>query len=243
MSRGVQAVVIWDYQTDEAKQLKELGITPVMVKNETIEDLQNSFTAIGQLLGKEERAQEFNDLYTEAYEYIQSFSEQVAVADKPKVLFLRTAELKIQGNGMFIEDTMNMAGANNVGADYSTLTMEEILAIDPDIILLSNFDSFVPDDLYNNTIDGQDWSLVSAVVNKRVYKVPMGIYRWDAPGVETPLMMKWLAKVIQPDIFAEIDMEQELRDYMKDLFHYELTDEDVAQIFADAANAQSVEWK
>ena len=40
VSRGVQAVVIWDYQTEEAEQLKALGITPVMVKNETIEDLQ-----------------------------------------------------------------------------------------------------------------------------------------------------------------------------------------------------------
>ena len=51
VSRGVQAVVIWDYQTEEAEQLKALGITPVMVKNETIEDLQASFTAIGQMLG------------------------------------------------------------------------------------------------------------------------------------------------------------------------------------------------
>ena len=54
-----------------------------MVKNETTEDLQASFTAIGQMLGKEERAEQFNTLYTEAYEYLQSFQEQVNAADKP----------------------------------------------------------------------------------------------------------------------------------------------------------------
>ncbi|UQT49460.1 ABC transporter substrate-binding protein [Flavonifractor plautii] len=239
VSRGVQAVVIWDYQTEEAEQLKALGITPVMVKNETIEDLQASFTAIGQMLGKEERAEQFNTLYPEAYEYLQSFQEQVNAADKPKVLYLRNAELKLQGNDMFIAEALELAGADNVAADLSSITMEEILAIDPDIILMSNFDSFTPADLYENRLDGQDWSQVSAVLNHRVYKTPMGIYRWDAPGVETPLMMRWLAQLIQPEIFAEIDIEQDTRAFFQDYFGYSLTDEDLAQIFAADANADS----
>ena len=239
VSRGVQAVVIWDYQTEEAEQLKALGITPVMVKNETTEDLQASFTAIGQMLGKEERAEQFNTLYTEAYEYLQSFQEQVNAADKPKVLYLRNAELKLQGNDMFIAEALELAGADNVAADLSSITMEEILAIDPDIILMSNFDSFTPADLYENRLDGQDWSQVSAVLNHRVYKTPMGIYRWDAPGVETPLMMRWLAQLIQPEIFAEIDIEQDTRAFFQDYFGYSLTDEDLAQIFAADANADS----
>ena len=239
VSRGVQAVVIWDYQTEEAEQLKALGITPVMVKNETIEDLQASFTAIGQMLGKEERAEQFNTLYTEAYEYLQSFQEQVNAADKPKVLYLRNAELKLQGNDMFIAEALELAGADNVAADLSSITMEEILAIDPDIILMSNFDSFTPADLYENRLDGQDWSQVSAVLNHRVYKTPMGIYRWDAPGVETPLMMRWLAQLIQPEIFSEIDIEQDTRAFFQNYFGYSLTDEDLAQIFAADANADS----
>ena len=108
--------------------------------------------------------------------------------------------------------------------------MEEILAIDPDIILMSNFDSFTPADLYENRLDGQDWSQVSAVLNHRVYKTPMGIYRWDAPGVETPLMMRWLAQLIQPEIFAEIDIEQDTRAFFQDYFGYSLTDEDLADL-------------
>lgn len=241
MERGVQAVVIWDYQTDEAEQLKELGIAPIMVKNETLEELQASLRAMGQLLGKEERAQAFIDLYSKTYDYIKSFSDQVAAADKPKVLYLRNSELKIQGSDNQMVEALELAGANNVAADVSSITMEEILEIDPDIILLSWFDSFTPADLYNNAIDGQDWSHVSAVVNKQVYKTPIGIYRWDAPGVETPLMMMWLARLIQPEIFAEIDMEKELRDFMSELFQYELTDENVAQILSVEANAGSVQ--
>lgn len=239
-SEGVQACVIWDYQTAEAQQLTELGITPVMVKNETVEELQDSFRAIGQMLGKEDRAQQFIDTYSRAYEEIQSYSDQVSSAEKPKVLYLRDSELKLQGNDNFIKEALEMAGADNVAADASDITMEEIIKINPDIILLSNFDTFVPDDLYENKIEGQDWSQVKAVMDKKVYKVPMGIYRWDAPGVETPLMMKWLAQLIQPDIFSDVDIEQEVQDYFQDYFQVTLTEEDLSQIMNDDANQNSL---
>lgn len=236
---GVEAVVIWDYQEDEAKQLKELGIAPVMVKNETVEELQESFRAIGELLGKEDRAQQFIDLYEDTYEKIKSYQDKVESAEKPKVLYLRNSELKLQGNDNFIKEALELAGADNVAAENSDITMEEILEINPDIILLSWFDEFTPEDLYNNTIDGQDWSNVKAVQDKRVYKTPIGIYRWDAPGVETPLMMEWLASLIQPEVFSDIDIRKEVADYFKTYFEYELTDEDVSQIMSDDFNKNS----
>ena len=236
---GVEAVVIWDYQEDEAKQLKELGIAPVMVKNETVEELQESFRAIGELLGKEDRAQQFIDLYEDTYEKIKSYQAKVESAEKPKVLYLRNSELKLQGNDNFIKEALELAGADNVAAENSDITMEEILEINPDIILLSWFDEFTPEDLYNNTIDGQDWSNVKAVQDKRVYKTPIGIYRWDAPGVETPLMMEWLASLIQPEVFSDIDIRKEVADYFKTYFEYELTDEDMSQIMSDDFNKNS----
>lgn len=239
VSRGIQACVIWDYQEEEAEQLKELGITPVMVKNETVEELQNSFRAVGQMLGKEERADQLIESYADAYERIASYDDKVEDAQKPKVLYLRDATLKLQGNDNFIREALDMAGADNVFADHSNITMEEIIKMDPDIILLSNFDTFVPQDLYDNNLEGQDWSNVAAVANKCVYKVPMGIYRWDAPGVETPLMMMWLAQLIQPEIFSDIDIEQEMTDYFEKYFQMSLTEDDIAQILNKEANSGS----
>lgn len=152
VAEGVEAVIIWDYQPDEAEQLKALGIAPVMVKNETIEELQSGFRALGELVGQEERAQEFIDLYGDTYEKIASYTEQVEEAEKPRVLYLRTSELKLQGNDNFIAEAMDMAGGENVSPDASNLTMEEILALDPEIIFLSWFDDLEPDDLYENRI-------------------------------------------------------------------------------------------
>lgn len=243
VNKGVQAVVIWDYQTDEAQQLKELGVAPVMLKNETVEELQDSFRAIGELLGKEDKAQEFIDLYGDVYGKMQSYQEQVAKAEKPKVLYLRTSELKLQGNDNFIKEALELGGGDNVAADSSDISMEEILEINPDIILLSWFDAFTPEDLYENKIDGQDWSSVKAVQEKRVYKTPIGIYRWDAPGVETPLMMMWLATRMQPEIFADIDMDEEIRDYFQTYFALDVTQADIDQILCADMNRASLQEK
>ena len=56
--------------------------------------------------------------------------------------------------------------------------MEDVLVFDPDIIFISNFDDVTSQDFYENRLDGQDWSGISAVKNRRVYKVPADLYRW-----------------------------------------------------------------
>ena len=35
--------------------------------------------------------------------------------------------------------------------------------------------------------------------SKRVYKVPLGGYRWDPPSHESPLMWTWLSQIAFPD--------------------------------------------
>ena len=48
--------------------------------------------------------------------------------------------------------------------------MEQIYEWDPDIIYITNFSPYQPEDLINNTIEGNDWSSVKAVKEGKVYK-------------------------------------------------------------------------
>lgn len=243
---GIDSAVLWYYQEKDAEKLKQIGIPAVMINNDSLDSMKKSFLIVGQLLGKEDDARELNAYYDNAYQKITSHADEVEKADKPTILFLRTSKLRLQGNDNFIHEAIRIGGgANPFSQDANTgnnkdIAMEEVYRIDPDIILLSNFDPFVPDDLYDNKIPGQDWSTVKAVKNHKVYKVPMGIYRWDAPGVETPLMMEWLAKLLQPEIFKDIDVKGDTKKFFKDFMNYNLSDSDMAQIFADEANKNSV---
>lgn len=239
MGQGVQAMLIWDYQVPGKEQLDKMGVCPVMVQNETVDDLKKSLSAVGQLLGKEDRADSFIKAYDESYEYMQSKQEDVKKLPKVPVLYLRDGKLKIQGANNFIKEALDLAGAQNIIGDGKTITMEEVIAQDPQIILLSDFDPIVPDDLYENRLSGQDWSNVSAVKNKQVYKMPLGIYRWDAPGVETPLMMKYLAKIVQPQAFKDVHFNKEMKNFYKELYGYDLSKEDQAQVLRMKENANS----
>lgn len=232
-----ELMLIWDNQKDEADKLKALGISPVMVKNKTIEELQDSMKVVGKILNKEQRAEKFVELYSKVYEEMKSYEKQIKKAEAPKVLYLKNSKLDLQGNDNFIKETLKLSGADTITG--KSLSMEEIVKINPDIILLSNFDQFSPEDLYANTIKGQDWSQVKAVKEKRVYKTPIGIYRWDAPGVETPLMMQWLAKLMQPEIFKNINFKANLKKYFKEYFNYTLTDADIDQILNYDLNKNS----
>lgn len=244
---GIDSAVLWYYQEKDAEKLKQIGIPAVMINNDSVDTLKKSFLMVGKLLGKEDRAKELNAYYDNAYQEITAHASEVEKADKPTILFLRNSKLRLQGNDNFIHEAIRIGGGENPFAQEANtgnnkdISMEEVYRINPDIILLSNFDNFVPDDLYENRIAGQDWSTVKAVQNHRVYKVPMGIYRWDAPGVETPLMMKWLAKLLQPEIFKDMDVRADTKKFYKDFMKYDVSDEDLAMIFADKENRNS-DW-
>ena len=245
VSAGVEACLLWKYQEQDAKKLNAIGVKPVLIYNDTVDSLKKSFTIVGKLLNKEEKAKKLIAFYDSSYESIIKHKDEVEKAAKPTVLFLRNAQLRLQGNDNFMHEALKIGGAYNpfeqtaLDSNNKNISMEQVYKMNPDIILLSNFDTFVPDDLYNNKIAGQDWSTIKAVKEKRVYKVPLGIYRWDAPGVETPLMMRWIAHTMQPQIFKDVNIKRETREFFKDFMDMELTDAELALIFADEANKNS----
>ncbi len=63
LEKGIEAVILWSYQDEVAAKLKQVGIAPVMINNANVGELQKSFLIVGQLLGKEARAEKVVDFY------------------------------------------------------------------------------------------------------------------------------------------------------------------------------------
>lgn len=233
-------MIVWDYQTKEAEQLKTIGIPAVSLKYGTLEDLQSGIKVIGSILDKEEKAEKLVAYHQDAITYFQSKEDQLNNTTIPKVLYLRDEELKVAGKGAVNTVLIQMAGGENVAKDvagqWTTVTMEQVIKWNPEIIIISQFSDVTPQSLFNNSIKGQDWSQIDAVKNKKVYKAPMGIYRWDAPCAETPLMIEWMAQIFQPDIFNDFVLEDELKDFYKEFLNYELSQEDVNLILQKQFN-------
>lgn len=242
-------VMLFESQSKHIEKLKEVGIPAFTIKYaDSYDTLWNDFSIIGNVLAKEDRVQEFIDYQKADVDYFEGRADDLADLDKVKVLQIYTMdELTVADNSGVNNATIGYCGGENVGASTSdassetAVNMEQVYNWNPDVILLSNFDDVVPDDLYNNTIDGQDWSQVNAVKNHRVYKIPQGIYRWDAdcPCTETTLCMKWMAKVINPEVFSDIDIRKDVTDFYEKFFSYQLSDEELDTILATDTNADS----
>ena len=105
------------------------------------------------------------------------------------------------------------------------------------MIFITNFNTALPNDLYENTVGSYDWSEVNAVKNKEVFKMPLGMYRTYTPGIDTPITLLWFAKTAYPDMFNDIDLIKETTEYYKDIFGINLTEEQIKSIYNPSANA------
>lgn len=154
----------------------------------------------GEIASTTERADKFIEIGTavqnEIYEKIDGLTKE----QKPNALMmyqLSEQAITVGGKNFFGNQWLNATGANDVAENDVTgrkdVNMEQIYNWNPEIIYLTNFTEIRPEDLYNNTIPGQDWSEVEAVKNKQVYKIPLGIYRRFPPSGDAPLMLKWAA--------------------------------------------------
>ena len=121
--------------------------------------------------------------------------------------------------------------------------MEQIYEWNPDVIIITTFSQTMPEDLYNNTVPGQDWSNVKAVREGRVYKEPIGVYRWFPPSGDAPLMLKWMSETLYPDLF-DYDMEAEIKAYYNEFYSYDISDDQVKGVLSSNPEAaRGADWQ
>ena len=235
-------VVVWDYQNDAIEKLDKLKIPAVAIKYGTLEDVQEGIKLLGDILNKQEKAQKLINYHKDTNKYLASKTKKLENIKRKKILYLINPQLTVSSGNSVTNIMIDMAGGENVakdittGGSWSKVTMEQIIKWNPDIIILSNFDKILPEDIYNNKFEGQDWSKINAVKNKKVFKAPIGIYRWDAPSAETPLMIKWIAKVTNPELFNDYNMRKDIKDFYLEFFNYKLTDEQLNFILNSKVN-------
>jgi len=132
------------------------------------------------------------------------------------------------------------SGGRNVAVSYtgnSKVNVEQIAAWNPDHIFIDNFNPLQPDDLYSNKAGNFNWKTVTAVSERNVMKVPLGMYRWYVTCSDSPIMLLWMAKQNQPEIFKDIDLNAEIKNFYQKFYHLKLTDKDIQAIYAPSSAA------
>ena len=86
-------------------------------------------------------------------------------------------------------------------------------------------------DVFDNKVEGFDFSTMDAVKNKRVYNSKLGMWNWLTPNPDAPLVYAWLASETYPEAFKDYDLKGEIKDYYKTWYKYDLTDDQIDDMF------------
>ena len=232
------------------QQLRTAGFPAVAIsvnkwEYNCIETLNNWIALLGEIFPENDRSDQVKSYSDKVLTMVRERISAIPESGRERVLFLyQYSETNILTSGakFFGQWWADATGAVNVAEGLTSdnsvaVNMEQIYTWNPSVILLTNFTPAGPDDLYNNTVGVYDWSAIDAVQSRRVYKMPLGMYRSYTPGADTPVTLLWLAKTLYPTYFEDVDILAETKAYYQEVFGVELTDSQAESIFAPAADA------
>ena len=237
-----------DLEKLENAGLTAVAFSPTKWKFDVVETYRQWIGLLDQIYPSSSKNAKLVDQYsTDIYNMIQ---ETVAGVEQPqKILFLYQYDenaMITSSSRFFGEWWAKAAGGVNVASDVQAetanakITMENVYEWNPDVIFITNFTKAIPEDLYINAIGTDDWSTVKAVQDHRVYKMPMGTYRTYTPSSDTPMTLLWMAQAVYPELFADVDVRAEVKDYYSQLFGITLTDDQIDRMYTPNAAASEM---
>jgi iron complex transport system substrate-binding protein len=159
---------------------------------------------MGKALGKPERAQVLLDWREKTEQQIRAVTNRIPQQQRPRVLLLSRyrPDYRVAGAESNFNFDITLAGGVNVaaasGGSGRPVNIEQLMAWNPQIILLNNFETDLsPAMIYADPL----WRDIAAVRERRVYKIPAGGYFWDPPSQESPLHWQWLSMITHPAHF------------------------------------------
>lgn len=241
-------VVQWgDHGSEIIAPMENAGLKVIGLTYGTQKDLNAWIRLFAAALGKPHRAQAMITRMRSQMKTIKSVASHQA-PPKPRALYFHAFMhgLEVAAHNSYNDFYMGLVGARNAatgnsgapGSGMVKVDVEQVLAWDPDIVLLGNFDDAMPDDIYSDKV----WQDVAAVKSRRVYKIPLGGYRWDPPSQESPLMWQWLSQIAYPNQ-QYADLRSQISSDYHFLYGYHLSNAQIDEILWMDANSKSANYR
>jgi iron complex transport system substrate-binding protein len=235
-------VIQWATQGPDAIEPLERAGLPTLGIRYGSQSLTEDYTRMfGALAGKPDRADAIIARQHVRIAAIRAALAGLAPEDRPTVLYFNrfAGDLAVSGADTNNDENIRLAGGINAAASLrgstQSVTYEQVLQWDPRVILLGTFDPAKPSDLYEDP----RWQLLRAVHERRVYRYPLGGYRWDPPSQESAMSWTWLAQILHPDQARQFDLRQDMIEWFKFLYGYALSPAEMDDILNLAENGGS----
>jgi iron complex transport system substrate-binding protein len=207
-------VIIWASQTEAIQAIEEHGIPVYGVFLKSFNDVYKEIKDFGILTGKSQRA---DSLINYTKNEISIINHQSKIISRKSVYFMwPQGLLETAGTTSTVNELIELAGAKNsctLAQEHVVINKERLLDWNPDLMVLW----YNPDKNPENLVMLSDLKHIKAIQNKQVYELP-SVFMCDLWTLKFPYAVKMLAKWCYPATFAHINLEEEKRKMLIELY-------------------------
>ena len=214
---------------------QQTGI-PTVFLSASAEDLPETYRKLGQLLNRQEQAEQLAAFCERLYSRTLSIMEQVG-DNKVTALYITGEQgLNVLAKGSAHSEildllTENMAVVDNPSSKGSgnEVTMEQLALWNPELIL------FDEDSIYDTVAQQDTWKEFSAIASGNYLEVPEGPWNWmGSPSAsQRYLGMIWLTAELYPE-YCDYDAKAEIMEFYELFYHCQLTEQQYFDLTANA---------
>ncbi len=221
------------YQTFRETDIPTIGLSSTSDGTNTIATTNSWISILGDVFNEQDKAKTIVENNNRLLELVNS--KTADVQEKLTGLMLPDYSeniIEVSNDDYYGGFWLANSGMENSAKDIVgwESNMEEILALNPDIIYLSAFSAYEPSDLLSDSaVAGHTWSATNAGQNGMIFKFPVGIFNWYALSPDSPISMLWIASSAYPELFDDVDITAEIKNHYS-LYGINLTDEEVANL-------------
>lgn len=215
--------------SEDLDDLTEQTGIPFIHIEATVLTAANAYRTLGELLEREEAAEELALWCEETLEQADILMKKVDAEDARKAVLycLGDEGTNVLAKSSFHAETINLMADNLAVLEEvvasgagNEVDLEQILNWNPEVIL------FAPDSIYATVGESAQWQCLNAIENGTYYQTPYGPYGWlsSPPSIQRYLGILWLGDLLYPE-YVDYDLQEEVTEYYRLFYDCELTDE------------------
>lgn len=215
---------------DDLDTLTEQLNIPVVFIECYLDNTADAYRRLGELLGGEDEAEIRAEYAERAINTAHDLREKIT--EPVRVYYSSMPDpLSAIATGSFHGEVIEKVGCTNVvPASFSDggnmISLEQVILWDPDVILLADRNAY-------DTVTGDpSWQGIKAVRENRVYLIPTKPFSFidSPPSVNRIIGIYWLGCLLYPDVYGEIDLKKEVKEFYSLFYGYELNDMEVEEL-------------
>lgn len=205
-------VFTWSYKPELVSFLENKGLKVIAFDPKNLQEVYDDLMLQGKILGKQEEAK---SVIAKTKALLDVVSSRLKEVSKPKtIIWLWSKPTKLAGGDGVMSDVLRLLGVYNPADNFEgtnpEVSLEKIVHLNPDVIIIWGSAKYNEEDLINNP----QWKSIKAIKNKQVFKAP----DWGSWSPRVALLALWVASKVYPEHFDEKETEQMIEVFHRDVF-------------------------